>query len=158
MICSTFNIFINFNILGLTGGKRIWQNPRWRPFQINKMPSTPSPNEYLSFELIFHPCFSLDNTFNERVHCRKYYTKFRPVSTASTQSLFDFSDHGLENRKIREISTFPAHVNEKKIFLLLQFWSALSFGLVCVHLTSITQTWIWRTFSLLLCSSLKIKF
>jgi hypothetical protein len=31
------------------------------------MPSTPSPNEYLSFELIFYTCwFSLDNTFKGR--------------------------------------------------------------------------------------------
>jgi hypothetical protein len=38
------------------------------------MPSTPSLNEYLSFEPIFDPCyFSLDNTLNMIItfHCRK---------------------------------------------------------------------------------------
>jgi hypothetical protein len=53
--------------LGSLAAKGSWQNPRWRPFKIKrKMPSTPSPNEYLSFELIFYPCwFSLDNTFHD---------------------------------------------------------------------------------------------
>jgi hypothetical protein len=67
------NICIKCNILGLTGAKSFWQNPRWYPFKIKIiMPSTPSLNEYIyCLSLSFYPCqFSLDSTFNRLIQIR----------------------------------------------------------------------------------------
>jgi hypothetical protein len=52
----------NFNISELNDGKTFLAEAKMVPLKTKiKMPSTPSPNEYLSFEPIFDPL--LDNAF-----------------------------------------------------------------------------------------------